>query len=168
MKRYLIALGAVLAACSPPASETEAPAAPTGPTVVAEAPAEAAALVQAAMPGFTIMSVEREDVDGQTEWEIAGMDAQSAPYEFDIMQSSSGFSVLEIQRDIAWSEAPQAVRDAVAAAPNGFEPARVIESRQPVDGSVVYELFTVEQPAHQAVMEVRYMDGEAAVMPPAH
>jgi hypothetical protein len=165
MKRTLIALVLVLGACTPPASETEAPA---GPSVVAEAPAEAAALVEAAMPGFTIMTVEREDVAGQTEWEIGGTDAQGAPYEFDIMQSSAGWSVLEIQRDIPWQDTPQAVRDAVAAAPNGFEPVRVIESRQPADGSIIYELFTVEQPAHQAVMEVRYLDGEAAVMPPAH
>ena len=114
------------------------------------------------------MTVEREDVDGQTEWEVAGTDAQGALYEFDITQSSAGWSVLEIQRDMPWQDVPQPVRDAVAAAPNGFEPARVIESRQPVDGSVVYELFTVEQPAHQAVMEVRFMDGEAAVMPRAH
>jgi hypothetical protein len=167
MTRFLTAFVLTLAACTPPASQTEAPR-PAGPSVVAEAPAEAVAVIQAAMPGFTIMTVEREDVDGQTEWEVAGTDAQGAPYEFDIMQSSAGWSVLEIQRDIAWQDAPQAVRDAVAAAPNGFEPVRVIESRQPVDGSVVYELFTVEQPAHQAVMEVRVMDGEAAVMPPAH
>ncbi|QGZ96988.1 hypothetical protein [Terricaulis silvestris] len=165
MKRFVIASLVALAGCTPPASEPETPA---GPSVVAEAPGEAAALVEAAMPGFTIMTVEREDVGGQTEWEIGGTDAQGTPYEFDIMQSSAGFSVLEIQRDIPWQEAPQVVRDAVAAAPNGFEPVRVIESRQPVDGSIVYELFTVDQPAHEAVMEVRFMDGEAAVMPPAH
>jgi hypothetical protein len=165
MKRYLITFVLALTACTPPASETETHA---PPSVVAEAPAEAAALVESAMPGFTIMTVEREDVAGQTEWEIGGTDAQGTPYEFDIMQSSAGWSVLEIQRDIQWQDVPQAVRDAVAAAPNGFEPARVIESRQPADGSVIYELFTVEQPAHTAVMEVRFMDGEAAVMPPAH
>ena len=120
------------------------------------------------MPGFTIMTVEREEAAGQTEWEIGGADAQGTPYEFDIMQSSAGFSVLEIQRDVPWQDVPQAVRDAVAAAPNGFEPVRVIESRQPVDNSIVYELFTLDQPAHEAVMEVRFVDGEAAVMPPAH
>jgi hypothetical protein len=166
--RQLLSVAALAfaAACTPPAAE--APAAPDGQSVVEAAPAEAVALVQGAMPGFTIMTVEREDAGGQTEWEVGGTDAQGTPYEFDIMQSSAGWSVLEIQRDIPWEDAPQAVRDAVAAAPNGFEPVRVIESRQPVDGSVVYELFTVEQPAHQAVMEVRFMDGEAAVMPPAH
>jgi hypothetical protein len=163
MKRFIIACVAALAACTPPAAE-----APAERSVVAEAPAEAAALVEAAMPGFTIMTVEREDVSGQTEWEIGGTDAQGTPYEFDIMQSSAGFSVLEIQRDVPWQDVPHAVRDAVAAAPNAFEPVRVIESRQPVDGSIVYELFTVDQPAHEAVMEVRFMDGEAAVMPPAH
>jgi hypothetical protein len=76
--------------------------------------------------------------------------------------------VLEIQRDVPWQDVPQAVRDAVAAAPNGFEPVRVTESRQPVDNSIIYELFTLDQPAHEAVMEVRFVDGEAAVMPPAH
>ena len=109
MRVVLFSLAAICAtACTPP--QAEAPAEDAGPTMVEEAPAEAVALVQAAMPGFTIMTVEREDVSGQTEWEIAGADAQGTPYEFDIMQSAAGFSVLEIQRDIPWEETPQAVR----------------------------------------------------------
>jgi hypothetical protein len=159
MRAYLCVL-ALLAACSPPASEPARSA-------HAEAPAEAAALVEQAMPGFSIMSVEREEEGGGIEWEIAGMDANGVAYEFDIMQADDSWSVLEIQRDIPWEDAPQPVRDAVAAAPNGFEPVRVIESRQPADGSIVYELFTVEQPAHNAVMEVRFMNGEAEILRPA-
>jgi hypothetical protein len=55
----------------------------------------------------------------------------------------------------------------VATAPNAFLPERVIESRQPVDGSVVYELFAPGAPDAPA-MEVRWLDGEAAILPPAH
>jgi hypothetical protein len=60
------------------------------------------------------------------------------------------------------------VRDVVATAPTGFLPERVIESRQPADGSVVYELFASGAEPGQPTMEVRFMDGQAAIMPLAH
>ena len=38
---------------------------------------------------------------------------------------------------------------------------------QPGDGGVIYELFAPEAP-DAPTMEVRFMGGEAAIMPPAH
>jgi hypothetical protein len=66
---------------------------------------------------------------------------------------------------------PEPVRAAAAAAPDSFEPVRVIESKQAEDGSVVFELFSAEDqdgssPAGPA-MEVRWHEEKAAVITPA-
>jgi hypothetical protein len=161
MRIHLCAVAMLFAvtACTPPTQPTaeETPASPS-----AVDPAIAAAVEQA-MPGVTITGGAG---DGAGEFEVTGISA-GQEYEFDLMGPEGGWRVVEIQRDIAWGDAPAAVRDVVATAPNAFLPERVIESRQPADGSIVYELFAPGAP-DAPTMEVRFMDGEAAVMPPAH
>lgn len=148
----------LLAACSPPATQGDAaPAVDHGvdPAVVA--------VVEAAMPGVVISGGE---TDGTGEYEVSGA-LGGQDYEFDLLGPDGGWRVVEIQRDIAWGDAPAPVRDLVATAPNGFLPERVIESRQPADGSIVYELFAPGA-SEAPTLEVRFIDGEAAIMPPAH
>jgi hypothetical protein len=159
MKRSLFAVAVALGACTPPASETETAAPET--TEAAPVDPAIAAAVEAAMPGVRITSGAADGVD---EYEVTGL-LGGQEYEFDLM--GPNWRVVEIQRDIAWGDAPTPVRDLVATAPNGFLPERVIESRQPVDGSVVYELFAPGAP-DAPTMEVRFIDGQAAIMPPAH
>lgn len=154
MRFLLSAAALVLAACSPPA--------PTETETQAVDPAIAAA-VTAAMPGVEIVSGEADD-DG--EYEVAGTLGGDA-YEFDLLGPEGGWRVVQIQRDIAWVNAPESVRLTAMEAPGAFEPQRVIESRQPADGSVIYLLFAPGTP-DEPTMEVRFLDGEAAVMPPAH
>lgn len=159
--RALIFISALaLAACSPPAEQ----AAPEAPVAAAPAVDPAiAAVVSAAMPGVTIVSGES---DGAGEFEVTGT-LNGQEYEFDLMGPEGGWRVTEIQRDIAWADTPESVRTLVAAAPNVFEPARVIESTQPVDGAIVYELFAPGV-TDAPTLEVRVLDGEAAILPPAH
>jgi hypothetical protein len=158
MKRSLFAVALALGACTPPASETEAAA----PETTAASPIDPAiaAVVEGAMPGVTITSGA---ADGAGEYEVTGL-LGGQEYEFDLR--GPDWRVVEIQRDIAWGDAPSPVRDLVATAPNGFLPERVIESRQPADGSVVYELFGPGAP-DAPTMEVRFLDGQAAIVPPA-
>ena len=159
----LVTLGLALAACTPPAQTTSTEtAAPAEQTL----PAEALALIQAQLPGFTVTGVEVDQSDGEVE--VGGRAADGGEYEIDMRNNNGAWSLIEIQRDIAWADAPEAVRTAAEAAPNTFTPVRVIESRQPVDGSIVYELFAAGAQPGQPTMEVRYLDGQAAVMPPAH
>ncbi|MEZ5959648.1 MAG: hypothetical protein R3C30_04375 [Hyphomonadaceae bacterium] len=68
-------------------------------------------------------------------------------------------------RDIAWGDAPQAVRDLIATTPNTFLPDRVIEQAPGVDGSVIYELWAVSA---SEPIDVSYANGQAAIMPPRH
>lgn len=157
--RIVIAAAVLLAAaCTPPAPTTETPPASAVDPAIAS-------VVSAAMPGVTIVSGE---ADGEGEYEVTGT-LNGQEHEFDLMGPEGGWRVVEIQRDIVWADAPAPVRDVVATAPNAFLPERVIESRQPQpgDGGVIYELFAPGTPDAPAI-EVRFMDGEAAIMPPAH
>ena len=153
----LTVLALAAAACSPPASET------TPPSAAATAvPSEIAAVVSAAAPGITITNGE-PDADN-TEYEVTGTLPSGDEIELDLVQSNGAWSVLEIQRDVAWSSVPEPVRAAAAAAPNAFEPVRVIESKQPADGSVIFELFSAERQGGGPAMEVRWHDEKAAVI----
>ena len=68
-------------------------------------------------------------------------------------------------RDIAWGDAPQAVRDLIATTPNTFLPDRVIEQAPGADGSVIYELWSASA---SEPIDVSYANGQAAIMPPRH
>ena len=160
----LTALALAAAACSPPASET------TPPQAAASAvPAEIARVVSVATPGITITNGEL-DAAG-TEYEVTGTMPNGDEIELDLVQSNGAWTVTEIQRDVAWSSVPEPVRAAAAAAPNSFQPVRVIESKQPADGSVIFELFSAEDrgrtPPGGPSMEVRWRDEKAAVISPA-
>lgn len=154
-------------ACTPPASE-----APSEPAPIAESvslPDGAGEVVLAAMPGVTITASEQQDAANGGELEVTAVTADGLEYEFDLMPGEAGaWNVVQIQRDIAWEDAPENVRTVAAAAPGAFTPVRVIESREPVDGAVYYQLFSAtDQPQFPSV-QVRLYEGEAAVMPPAH
>jgi len=154
----------VLAACSqqaPVTPDAEAPAAEaSGIDPVIEA------LVRAAVPSIEITGGVLDDSDG--EYEVAGLTPDGEAVEVDLVRANNVWTIAEIQRDVEWANVPETVRAAAAADPNGFEPARVIESTQPVDGVTVYELFKPGTPPGQSDLEVRWYEGEAAVMPPAH
>jgi hypothetical protein len=126
-------------------------------------------VVSAAAPGITITNGELDA--SNNEYEVAGTMPNGDEIELDLVESNGAWTVLEIQRDVPWSSVPEPVRVAATAAPNSFEPVRVIESKQPEDGSVIYELFSAEDQNGTATggpsMEVRWQDEKAAVISPA-
>ena len=120
----------------------------------------------AAAPGVTITSGELST--GGDQYEVTGTLPNGDEIEIDMVQSNGEWTVLEVQRDIAWSSVPETVRATAGAAPGSFEPVRVIESTQTVDGSVVYELFRASQggnPSGGPDMEVRWHEGSAEMIP---
>ena len=160
--REFIAL-AVLAtvACPPSASQTTHTEAAESPV-----PADIAALVSDAVPGIAITGGELNASGNQ--FEVTGTLPNGDEVEVDMVQSNGAWTVDEVQRDIEWSTVPEPVRAAAAAAPDSFEPIRVIESTQAADGSIVYELFRAMEdgsPSRGPAMEVRWHEGSAEVMP---
>ena len=155
-----------LAACQQPASEpTAAPVAPKTditPTAAADIPPGMVAVVQAARPGFIVDEAELKEREGRRYYDVEGT-LNGAEIEFDLLETPQGWTVVEIQRDIAWSDAPAAVRAAAETARAGLTPVRVIESTQAADGAVIYELFAEGKPDVPS-LEVRQKDGKVDVL----
>jgi len=162
-----IATGVIaVAACNP--AEPEAPAAPEAPataitpTASADIPGGVRAAVLAARPGMVIAEAELKEREGRRYYDVEGT-VDGADIELDLLETSRGWQVVEIQRDLGWTAVPAPVRAAAERARAGFTPVRVIESTQAADGSVIYELFADGQPATPA-LEVRVRDGRAEVL----
>lgn len=156
-----LALASLATACAPPASDTS-----QSDGGAASVPEEIASVALAAMPDVTITGGELNPGNG--EFEIVGTLPNGGEVEFDMVQENGNWAVLEIQRDIAWSTVPEPVRAVAAAQPDPFEPARVIESTQGADGSIVYELFRATadgSPAPLLALEVRWHEGNAEALP---
>ena len=149
-------------------ADAEAPAKSSGiPTTVTEVdaanlPPALVSLVKSEVPDMQIEGAERKEREDRVYYDVEGRRPDGSEVELDIQEQGGAFKVVEIQRDISWSEAPQAARDAAASAQKPFEPVRVIESKQ-TDGSVIYELFTDGAPEKPA-LEVRLVDGKAEVL----
>ena len=163
MKKIVAALALALAACSPAPSNNTATPVEGGPRQ-AQAPAEAIAAVNAAVPGFTATNAIADDSTGAQGLRVEGR-ANGQTYNVQLLHMNEGWTVVSIRRDIDWADAPQAVRDAAARDAAAIQPTRVVENREPGADGIIYELYAG---ADSPIMEVRFADGQAAVMPPAH
>lgn len=156
----ILATGVIaLAACdrAPDAPETR-----ITETAAADIPAEVRAAVLAARPDMVIAEAELKEREGRRYYDVEGS-SDGGEIELDLLQTPQGWQVVEIQRDIHWTDAPAEVRQAAARARLGFQPVRVIESAQADGTAVIYELFAEGQPATPA-LEVRVKDGAAEVL----
>lgn len=154
------ALAAALVACG------QAAQVPVATDDAASAvPPEIEAAVLAAAPDVTILSGEADDSDG--EFEVSATRG-GEEIEFDLIEANGRWAVAQIQRDVSWSDVPEAVRVTAATAPNAFEPVRVIESTHPGDNVVEYQLFSANDPQGHPSVFVRWADNEAALLPSPH
>lgn len=147
-------LGLAACAATPPA-DTRITA-----TSVADLPPAVVAAARAAVPTMTLTEAQLKVREGRRYYDVEGSLPDGSEIELDMLETNGVWTVVEIQRDIPWAEAPAPVRAAVAAR-RAVTPVRVIESRQ-TDGRVVYELFAPNRPATPAV-EVMF-DGKTATV----
>lgn len=128
----------------------------------AELPSAVTALVKGTAPGITITEAQKKEREGRIYFDVEGT-TPDGEIELDVMQTGDGaYSVVEIQRDIAWTAAPAEVRAAAAKAEKKVEPVRVIESKQ-TDGSVIYELFAAGLPKDPS-LEIMVKNGQVSVL----
>lgn len=125
----------------------------------ADVPDTVRSLAEKSAEGFRISEAQRKVRDGRTYFDVEGVLPDGSEIEFDILMTAEGPEIVEIQRDIPWSEAPEAVKAAAA----GAAPVRVIESRQ-TDGTIIYELFAPGMPADPAIEVSLGTDGTAKVL----
>ncbi len=147
-----------VAACARPTM----PVVDTVNLTLEQIPANIRELVAETDPDFTIIEVQKKVRDGRTYYDVEGLRADGHELEFDIMITSTGPVIIEIQQDIDWNDAPVGVRTAANDVSPGLAPVRVIESRQ-TDGSIIFELFAPGAPSDPA-MEVQWSDGLATVL----
>lgn len=162
-----------LAACSPDGGNdavlangvlAEGPETAISNVAATDLPAGVAELAEATVPGMRIAEAERKDRDGRTYYDVEGTRPDGSEVEIDMLvQPDGSLKAVEVQRDIAWAEAPAPVRAAAAATADAFTPERVIESRQVEDGRTIYELFAPGKPKEPA-MEVAWQDGKATLL----
>jgi len=108
---------------------------------LADVPASVSDLVTQARPDFVMTEVLKKDRGPRTYYDVEGKLPNGDEIEFDVLMGASGPEIVEIQRDINWSDVPEAGRVLVNAANEGSaEIARVIESTQ-TDGAIIYEVF---------------------------
>lgn len=156
-----------MVACSPPTVvEAPAPSAVSGDVITeltaADIPEGARAVALAAVPGMTIREAQRKARDNRVYFDIEGSRPDGTEVELDVLEKDGRFEVVEIQRDIAWNDAPANVKAAAGASGKSVTPVRVIESAQP-DGTIIYELFADGKPAKPS-LEVRLKNGKADVL----
>jgi hypothetical protein len=161
----LLAFSAV--ACSPQkAAEAPVSESPSADIITeltaADIPEGARAAVLAAVPGMTIKEAQRKARENRVYFDIEGNRPDGSEVELDVLEKDGKFEVVEVQRDIAWADAPASVKAAAEASGKSIAPARVIESAQP-DGTIIYELFAEGKPAKPS-LEVRLKDGKADVL----
>lgn len=159
---FLIAAALTLTACNAPApAATEPATAPETritPTAASDLPEAVRAAVLAARPGMVIAEAELKEREGRRYYDVEGT-LNGQEIELDLLEEAGAWRVVEIQRDIPWTDTPPPVRAAAEEARSGFTPVRVIESRQAEGDVVIYELFADGQPATPA-LEVK-VEGDA-------
>lgn len=159
-------LAGMVACSSQKAAEAPSSSAASGDVITelsaADIPEGAKAVVLAAVPGMTITEGQRKARENRVYYDIEGNRPDGAEVELDVLEKDGKFEVVEIQRDIAWADAPASVKAAAETSGKSIAPVRVIESAQP-DGTIIYELFAEGKPAKPS-LEVRLKDGKADVL----
>lgn len=121
-------------------------------------------LVKAAKPDFQISEVLKKVRDGRTYYDVEGELANGDEIEFDVLMSTKGPQIVEIQRDLKWESVPSNVQlEAIRANTDSHEITRIIESVQ-TDDAVIYEIFVAGTPSDPR-FEIWTKNGEIKLLP---
>ena len=131
---------------------------------LADVPEEITTMVTAAYPGFTPVEVIRKIRDGKTYYDVEGELKGGSELEFDVLLTDAGPEIVEIQRDIDSRLIPTNAREVLDAANSeNLEIARVIESVQTNDNSIIYEIFVEGHPSDPR-FEVQVIGEDATLL----
>ena len=130
---------------------------------ISDVPPEVLATARKERPDLIFTEAEREIRNGVIYFDVEGVNSTGEEIELDIMQEGSGWRVVEVQRDIDYADAPEAVRKALEQKVPTASPDRVIESDQR-DGVIIYEFFDRSPDGAEAKYEVK-LDRDGAVFP---
>ena len=157
-----IALAGVVASCT----QSEAPRASTDEVTeiaLPDVPKSVSDVVMAARDDFTMTEVLKKVRDGRVYYDVEGELPGGAEIEFDVLMTSDGPQIVEVQRDIAVADLPVDVRRLVDGAnKDALNLVRVIESTQ-TDSSIIYEVFVDGQKSDPR-FEVQVTEGVSKLL----
>jgi hypothetical protein len=126
-------------------------------------PASAMDAIKAIKPGFAAEEAEKEFKHGNVYLDVEG-EVNGEEIEFDMLQTESGWKVVEVQRDLSWGQLPENVAEALRTDAPAFEPKRIIESVQFGTDITIYEFYAVDADGTESRKEVKVQKGVASVL----
>lgn len=129
---------------------------------LADVPSSLLEVIAAERSDFQIEEVLKKVRDGRTYYDVEGEIGDGSELEFDILMTENGPEIVEIQRDLEWSDLDEAIQKVSLDVMNNKQPVRIIESVQ-TDGAIIYELFKDGKPSDPA-QEIRVYAGEVTVL----
>ena len=163
IKLTLFALSCLLVGCSQ-ADVPRSNAAVTTEVALSDVPQSVKDVVKAARADFQMSEVLKKVRDGRVYYDVEGELPGDVEIEFDVLMTEQGPKIVEIQRDIVWSDVPSNARKVVDVAnKDNLEIVRIIESVQ-TDNSIIYEVFVAGH-SDGPRFEVQAKAGEVHLLP---
>lgn len=170
-KQTAVLLLVCLAICSAcgdePATETaEGLKVETSGKEVTDLEAVPDAVIEAAMaarPDLSLTGAEHELRNGNEYYDVGGVLPDGSELELDMTLVDGSWTVVEVQRDVEFTEVPKTVRTALAEHMPNWSPDRIIEADQG-GGATIYEFFRHLEQGEREKIEVRWQNAEADVL----
>jgi len=130
---------------------------------VSQIPVSAMNEIKTIKPDFVVEEAEKEFKHGNVYLDIEG-EAGGQEIEFDMLQTESGWKVVEVQRDLTWESVPKDVAEALKTDSPEFMPKRIIESVQYGTDITIYEFYAVDADGKESRKEVKVEKGVVSVL----
>ncbi len=128
-----------------------------------EIPEQAMQTIRELHPGFVVAEAEKEFKHDKVYLDIEG-ELDGREIEFDMLQTETGWAIVEVQRDLVWEQLPPNVAVALSQNAPDFAPKRIIESQQYGTDITVYEFYAVDADGTESRKEVKLEAGVASVL----
>lgn len=119
--------------------------------------------VKADHPMVEIHAAEHETRHGEDYFDIEATLPDGTEIEFDLTRLDNVWTVVEVQRDLDWSEVATPAWDLLRASYPEWKVSRIIESVQR-DESIIYEFFGPGDDGSQRKIEVMWADSSAEIL----
>ena len=130
---------------------------------ISDVPTEVINTINKARPGLTITGAEKELKHGNTYIDVETLDKEGNEIEFDMLLDNGAWKIAEIQRDLAFTDTPDAVQAEFTTKLAKLVPVRIIESDQG-DGTIIYEFFTISEKKLESKHEIKFAQGKAQLL----
>src|SRR3546814_9822698 len=104
--------------------------------------------VQTCALPIEIAEAERKERDGKIFFDVEGTRPDGSPVELDLIEETGQYRVVEMQRDIAWADAPAPVRAAAGAAGDAFTRSEEHTSELQSLLRISYAVFCLKKKIH--------------------